>query len=197
MNENDMLATVVLRIDEICWRTKLSRSFVSELRKRGVFPPLLSLGARACGLPEDELDLWLAQCLALRDQMDSLSDSVELPQWGPPVVEVPSRGIVMLRREEVQVRAGFERSQLYRLMEERLFPWPAPFADKARRWAQHEVEMWLDQRRSERFRDLKRRQVWPVSRPGSRPDRRPDRRSDKRLDKRSDKRSNKRRDPGS
>ena len=145
MNENERvaLATVMLRIDEICERTKLSRSFVYALIERGVFPPLVSLGARARGLPEDELDLWLAQCLALRDQMDSLSDSVDLPQWGPPVVEVAVRGIVMLRREEVLHRVRFRRSQLYRYMEGRLFPWPVPFADRARRWAEHEVETWL------------------------------------------------------
>ena len=190
MNDNQMvaLATVMLRIDEICWRTKLSRSFIYALLVRGVFPPLVSLGERARGLPADELDLWLAQCLALRDQMDSLSDSVELPQWGPPVVEVPHPGIVLLTREQVQVRAGFERSQLYCLMEARLFPWPAPIADKARRWAEHEVQEWLDQRRSERFRDLKRRHVWPVSRSGSRPDQPSDEPSDERSDERSDKR---------
>ena len=69
MNDNQMvaLATVMLRIDEICSRTKLSRSFVYALLVRGVFPPLVSLGERARGLPADELDLWLAQCLALRD----------------------------------------------------------------------------------------------------------------------------------
>ena len=172
MNENERvaLATVMLRMDEICERTKLSRSFVHALIKRGVFPPRVSLGARARGLPEDELDLWLAQCLALREQMRSLSDSVPLPQWGPPVVEVPCRGITMLRQPAVLHRAAFGRSQLYRLMGERLFPWPAPFADKARRWAEHEVESWLRERRLERSRDLKRRQQWVCSPPGSRPE---------------------------
>ena len=172
MNGNQMSSppTVILRMREICERTTLSESFIHELRKRGVFPPAVSLGPRARGCPEDELDLWLAQCLALRKTMARLTDSVVLPQWGPPVLEVPCQRIVMLHREEVELRTSYEHSQLYRLMELRLFPWPAPFADKARRWAAHEVEAWLRERRLERFRDLKAGQHWECSPPGPRPD---------------------------
>ena len=183
---NGSSVTVMLRMDEVRQRAALSRSFLYVLIARGVFPPFAPLGERARGLPEDDLDLWLAQCLELRSQMSRLWDSVPLPLWCPPSVEIPCRGITMLRIADVLARVSVGRSHLYRLMNRRLFPWPAPFGEQAHRWAEHEVEAWLCARRSERTRSLKDRLGWVLSRPGSRSDDRPGSRSDDRPGSGSD-----------
>ena len=172
-NGNGLSVTIMLRMDEVRQRAALSRSYLYALIARGVFPPFVPLGARARGLPEDDLDLWLAQCLELRSQMSLLWVSITLPVWGPSTVEIPCRGITMLRLADVLERVGVGRSHLYRLMNRRLFPWPAPFGERAHRWAKHEVEAWLRARRSERTQALKDRLGWVLSRPGSRPDDRP------------------------
>ena len=166
---NGSSVTVMLRMAEISLRTALSESYLYALIACGVLPLFAPLGARARGLPEEDLDLWLAQCLELRSQMSLLWDPVPLPLWGSPVVEIPCRGITMLRIADVLLRVGVGRSHLYRLMNKRVFPWPAPFGVKAHRWAEHEVEAWLRARRLERARSLKERHRWLLSGPGSGP----------------------------
>ena len=164
-----------LSMGEVCERAKLSPSFVYEQISRNLFPRFMKFGPRCRKLPEYELDLWLAVRLALREQMPSLRHSVALPEWPPKGdVEVPCRGIRMMRWREVLDVVPVGRTQLYRLMnvaDPRFrFPWPAPLGEEARRWAVHEVYEWLRRRRGDRARDLAASRGWVCQRPGSGPD---------------------------
>lgn len=49
----------------------------------------------------------------------------------------------MLRREEVQERTGLSRSAIYRLMREGEFPLPQRVGQRAVRWRESDLEMWL------------------------------------------------------
>lgn len=48
----------------------------------------------------------------------------------------------LLRREEVEVRCGIQRSMLYRLMREGRFPEPVKIGQRAVRWIESEVTGW-------------------------------------------------------
>lgn len=164
-----------LSMRQVCERTALSPSYVYHLIDRNLFPPFVKLGPRARGLPEDDLDRFLATCLALRNQMRSLCHPVVLSPWPPTgVIDVPCCGIRLMRLEDILARLPVGRSHLYRLMvaqDSRFrFPWPAPLGERARRWAVHEVEEWLRRRRDNRARDLAASLGWVCQRPGSNPD---------------------------
>lgn len=49
----------------------------------------------------------------------------------------------MMRLSEVLALVPLSRNELYRRMNARLFPWPAPLSEGARRWARHEVNAWI------------------------------------------------------
>ena len=134
----------MLRLRDVVERTALSESCVRRLVASGVFPPFVCLGVRARGLPELVLDAWLAQCLSLRDGMRTLLDDVELPPWsGIPAVVVPSTGIRMLRRREVERLVGLRKSAVFRRINVGDFPAPAPLGERVRRWARHEIGGWI------------------------------------------------------
>ena len=134
----------MLRLRDVVERTALSESCLRRLVSAGVFPPFVCLGVRARGLPELVLDTWLAQCLALRAGMRTLFDDVDLPPWsGLPAVVVPSTGIRMLRRGEVEVLVGLRKSAIFRRINAGDFPAPAPLGERARRWARHEIAGWV------------------------------------------------------
>ena len=54
-------ANVILRLPSVMSRTGLSRSTIYLLISRGMFPTSVSLGQRAMGFVEAEVDDWIAQ----------------------------------------------------------------------------------------------------------------------------------------
>ena len=157
----------MLCLDEVAERAGLCQSYLYAMIARGEFPALVALGARARGLPDDELDQWLASCLALRAGMKSLLDPVVLPSWPVAPVPIPCSGIRFLRKRDVLERLNCSTNHLYRLIRHSGFPRPAPVGVKARRWAEHEVEAWLNDARAHRARRLKLVNPWVCSPPGS------------------------------
>ena len=137
----------ILRRAEVLRRATLSRTLWFELGRRRLVPPDVCFGDRVRGVVEHYLDAWLLSCLALRSSMRTLCDPVVLPVWVPPAPEddaiAAPRGICMLRLSEVLARVPLSRNELYRRMNARLFPWPAPLSEGARRWALHEVIAWM------------------------------------------------------
>ncbi len=55
------MATTILRLPQVKARTGLSRSAIYQKATRGIFPKPVSLGARAVGWLEAEIEDWLAQ----------------------------------------------------------------------------------------------------------------------------------------
>lgn len=50
----------IMRLDEVLWRTSLSRSMLYELIKSGAFPPAVRVGARRVGWRQRDIMEWLA-----------------------------------------------------------------------------------------------------------------------------------------
>lgn len=62
----------VIRIDEVCNRLQLSRSWIYQQVALDQFPRPVSLGARAVGWIESEVEDWLEQRIAIsRRQKES------------------------------------------------------------------------------------------------------------------------------
>jgi prophage regulatory protein len=55
------MATAILRLPAVKARTGLSRSSIYLFVSRGTFPKQVSLGARAVGWLESDVDAWLAR----------------------------------------------------------------------------------------------------------------------------------------
>ena len=55
------MATTILRLPTVKDRTGLSRSTIYLRISMGTFPPPISLGGRAVGWIEDEIQTWLEQ----------------------------------------------------------------------------------------------------------------------------------------
>lgn len=55
--------TRILRLTQVLDRVGLSRSTVYERIKKGTFPKQITLGARAVGWLEHEIDAWLLECI--------------------------------------------------------------------------------------------------------------------------------------
>ena len=55
--------TSILRLPAVKARTGLSRSTIYLRIAQGTFPKPVSLGGRAVGWPESEIDDWVAQCI--------------------------------------------------------------------------------------------------------------------------------------
>lgn len=49
----------VLRVDDVCTRTGLSRSSIDRMEARAEFPPRLQLSAGAIGWLSDDIDHWI------------------------------------------------------------------------------------------------------------------------------------------
>lgn len=58
----------VIRLPEVKSLTGISRSQIYELIKKGKFPRQINLGARAVGWVESEVQEWIQQRIADRDQ---------------------------------------------------------------------------------------------------------------------------------
>jgi prophage regulatory protein len=57
----------ILRLEKVKDRTGLSRSTIYLRIQEGKFPRPISLGARAVGWLENEIEAWLTSCLESRD----------------------------------------------------------------------------------------------------------------------------------
>ena len=53
------MSPVILRLREVRNRVGLSRSAIYDRIKRGAFPAPISLGARAVGWPEADVNSWI------------------------------------------------------------------------------------------------------------------------------------------
>jgi prophage regulatory protein len=60
------MAHVILRLPTVIVRTGLSRSTIYQRVSEGSFPKPLSIGARAVGWLESEIDEWLSSRLRAR-----------------------------------------------------------------------------------------------------------------------------------
>ena len=58
------MANIILRLPEVKTRIGLSRSSIYLRVSQGAFPPPVSLGGRAVGWIESEVDEWLANRIA-------------------------------------------------------------------------------------------------------------------------------------
>lgn len=62
----------ILRLPAVKRRTGLSRSSIYEQMKKGLFPQSISLGARAVGWVQSDIDEWLDNRIKIsRDQADA------------------------------------------------------------------------------------------------------------------------------
>ena len=135
------------RTPEILRRTRLSGSHWLRLERAGQSPVRSKIGPRARGLPDVVLDHWLAWCLDQRCKLVRLTDPFVLPVWSPDIEVSPHPpGIQMLTRFEVLRFVGFEKTCLYDQINADLFLRPAPLGVAVRRWAQHEVVGWIEDR---------------------------------------------------
>ena len=102
-------------MSEIHSRVSLSVSHIYALIAAGLFPPLVSVGDRARGMPDLLVDAWLWIRIDVRDAMLSLHDAVVFPPWRTDLVLVPERrGLRMLTLSEVEARVGKKRTAIYR-----------------------------------------------------------------------------------
>ncbi|MGL5948863.1 MAG: helix-turn-helix transcriptional regulator [Aeromonas sp.] len=59
----------LIRVREVLARTGLSKSTLYRLLDSGAFPRRVSLGGRSIAFLEGEIDNWIAQCLAARNEL--------------------------------------------------------------------------------------------------------------------------------
>jgi prophage regulatory protein len=63
----------ILRRKDVQQRTGLSRSSLYLRMSEGTFPRSISLGSRAVGWIESEIDAWLQECIAMREHATQVS----------------------------------------------------------------------------------------------------------------------------
>lgn len=62
------MAISILRLPEVRARTGLSRSTIYQRMSKGEFPSPVSLGDRAVGWVEQEVERWIADRVSSRDE---------------------------------------------------------------------------------------------------------------------------------
>jgi prophage regulatory protein len=55
----------IIRIKEVSKRCSLSRSSIYAMAAKGIFPNKVSIGARAVGWVESDIDEWIANCVSV------------------------------------------------------------------------------------------------------------------------------------
>jgi len=134
----------VLRPSEVCARTTISMSHLRRLMDQMRFPRFEPVAARAVGLPEHELDAFLAERMDAREQLLPLGCRPPLPEWRFDESKVPSRcGIRLLRRREVEEISGLHHNTFYPLIPQGVFPGQVSLGERAVRWVAHEIETWV------------------------------------------------------
>jgi prophage regulatory protein len=66
-----MSTPIILRLPQVKQRTGLSRTTIYRSVKAGKFPPPMLLGPRCIGWLESDLNNWIAECIAARQQQVS------------------------------------------------------------------------------------------------------------------------------
>jgi prophage regulatory protein len=62
--EDKVMAEMIRRISEVKLKTGLSRSTIYELIKKSQFPKPVSLGLRAVGWVDSEIEAWIQERIA-------------------------------------------------------------------------------------------------------------------------------------
>ncbi|MFH0781320.1 MAG: AlpA family transcriptional regulator [Pseudomonadota bacterium] len=65
----DKQQITILRLKQVQGRTGLSRSTIYDRMGKGTFPYSISLGARAVGWLESEINAWLFSCIQIRAEL--------------------------------------------------------------------------------------------------------------------------------
>ena len=60
--------TTMIRIDEVCRRTGLSKSHIHRLISDAAFPPAVKLSARAVGWVERDVEQWIQRQIEMSNQ---------------------------------------------------------------------------------------------------------------------------------
>ncbi len=63
----------ILRLPEVIKKTGLRRTYLYQLTKAGQFPQSVSLGAKAMGWVEEEIDTWIEQRMRARQSAPDAS----------------------------------------------------------------------------------------------------------------------------
>ena len=169
----------LLRLKEVCPRTSMSSALIYELMANQTFPQSVSLGKRAKAWVESEVDAWLASRIMARSDLEPGTDIAVLPRWTPELAaqavasEHYRTGIRMQRLKKVVSRVSLRKSEIYRRVAKGEFPAPVPLGVRGRAWAQHEIDVWIQDcidamGADPGFRFLTRR-VGPDSSPRRRP----------------------------
>ena len=66
MNKIESKALKVLRLDKVKQKTGYGRTSIYNRMSEGTFPKSISLGARAVGWLEHEIDAWIMECVKNR-----------------------------------------------------------------------------------------------------------------------------------
>ena len=132
---------------EVAARTTLSDAQIDLMVERGEFPPFCrpgGPGSRKLFMPEKVLNAWLESRVEVRNSMRTLLDPVHPTRWSfrLPSGELPA-GLRVLRLPEVLRRVRYGKSEIYRRMANRTFPWPVPLSERCRGWLAHEVDEWI------------------------------------------------------
>jgi prophage regulatory protein len=69
------MAKIILRLPAVKSRTGLSRSTIYLHIAQGTFPAPVSLGERAVGWIESEIDEWIARRIAERDDVSPMNEA--------------------------------------------------------------------------------------------------------------------------
>lgn len=67
----------ILRLAGVIEKTGLRQSTIYERMSEGRFPRQVKIGAKSVGWLEDEVDSWIDECAAQRDDRASIIDEAE------------------------------------------------------------------------------------------------------------------------
>ena len=134
----------MLRPHEVRARLALSNSHLHRLMTQGRCPKFRTLAGRSCGLPEHELDCFIADRMEARAELAPLGFRTRLPEWSFDLSKVPPLcGLRLLRRREVEALTGLPKSTFYPLIPKGLFPAQVSLGERAVRWVAHELDAWI------------------------------------------------------
>jgi prophage regulatory protein len=102
----------ILRRPEVKQRVGLSGEEIDKLEREGKFPGRVSPSPRTVGWIEHEIDLWIQQRIAERDDL-ARAEQLKFDR-APPAVRHRLRQAQQLqnRREEAEILAGLQRTEL-------------------------------------------------------------------------------------
>jgi prophage regulatory protein len=101
--EKEARVTTILRLPQVLQRTSLSRSGLYPKVSDGTFPRPISLGARAVGWIESDVEGWIAYRIALSrgefkgntihsEALRTMENQTAVIQWKPPIIDINEQG---------------------------------------------------------------------------------------------------------